>query len=685
MQPEQAAARIAALTRELQEHAYRYYALDAPTISDAEYDRLARELEALEAAWPGLALPDSPTRRVGAPPRPEFAPFPHPVPMLSLQNAFGEEELREFDARVRRGLGREGPVEYVAEPKLDGVALELVYREGLLAAAATRGDGAIGEAVTDNARAIKSVPLRLRPPAGGALPAEVVVRGEVIIGKEAFLRLNRQREEAGEPAFANPRNAAAGSLRQLDSRVTARRPLEVYLYAPGPDIPGPTSQLELLAWLREVGFRVNPLARLCRGPEAVLEAYQELLARRHALPYEIDGLVVKVNRFAEQRALGEVSRSPRWAIACKFPAVQETTRVEDIVVQVGRTGVLTPVAVLRPVRVGGVEVSRATLHNQDEIDRKDVRVGDAVVVQRAGDVIPEVVAVIRERRQGDPPRFRLPEVCPACGARALRAEGEVATRCTNMACPAQLRERLLHFASRAGMDLQGLGEKLVAQLVERGLVREVADLYALEEAALAGLERMGERSARALRAQLEASRARPLERFLFALGIRHVGEHVAGLLADAFGSLEALAGADAEALEAIPGVGPEVAESVRGFFAEPANQRTLAALDRAGVRPAARPRAAAAPGAAPRPLEGQTAVLTGTLASMDRRAAKQLLAALGARVTGSVSRKTDLLVAGEAAGSKLADAEKLGIRVLDEAGLLSLAREAGLATPGDTP
>ncbi|HOX45786.1 MAG TPA: NAD-dependent DNA ligase LigA [Myxococcota bacterium] len=681
MQRAQAAARIAALTDELHEHAYRYYALDAPTISDAEYDRRMRELESLEREWPALIRPDSPTRRVGAAPQPGFTPFPHPAPMLSLQNAFSDEELREYDERVRKGLATAGPVEYVAEPKLDGVAIELVYRRGLLEAASTRGDGLVGETVTDNARTIKSVPLKLRAQAGAALPDELVLRGEAIIHKAAFERLNRQREEAGEPSFANPRNAAAGSLRQLDSRVTARRPLEVMLYAPGLDVPGLDSQLALLEWMRAVGFRVNPLSRLCRGPDEVLQAYRELLARRHDLPYEIDGLVVKVNRFAAQRALGEISRSPRWAIAYKFPAVQETTRVEDILVQVGRTGVLTPVAALRPVRVGGVEVSRATLHNQDEIDRKDVRVGDTVVIQRAGDVIPEVVAVIREKRVGDPPRYRLPDTCPACGGRAVREEDEAAKRCSNMACPAQLRERLLHFASREGLDIQGLGEKLVAQLVERGLVRDAADLYALDLPRLAGLERLGEKSAQNLLAQLAASRARPLGRFLFALGIRHVGEHVAGLLAEAFGGLEALAAADEEALQAVPGVGPEVAGSVRAFFAEPANLRALARLRAAGVEPQAPARPGPRGTGAARPLEGKTAVLTGTLATLDRRAAKQLLGALGAKVTGSVSRKTDLLVAGESPGSKLAEAERLGVRVVDEAGLLALAREAGLEPP----
>jgi DNA ligase (NAD+) len=672
----QARARIAELTDELHAHAHRYYALDAPVISDAAYDALMRELEALERDFPELARPDSPTRRVGAPPLESFAPFPHPAPMLSLQNAFGDEELWEFDERVQRGLGAAGPIEYMTEPKLDGVALELVYRQGVLAVAATRGDGLTGETVTDNARTIKSVPLKLRPDLEPRPPQELVVRGEVILEKESFARLNRQREEAGEPSFANPRNAAAGSLRQLDSRVTARRPLSAYAYAPGLPVPGLGSQAELLAWLGRAGFQVNPLSRLCRGPGEALAAYRELLARRHELPYEIDGMVVKVNRFQEQASLGEVARSPRWAIAYKFPAVQETTEVEDIVIQVGRTGVLTPVAVLRPVRVGGVEVSRATLHNQDEVERKDVRVSDRVVIQRAGDVIPEVVAVLKDQRVGQPPPFRMPAACPACGGRVLREEDEAAHRCTNMACPAQRRERLLHFASRAGMDIQGLGEKLVAQLADRGLVGDPADLYALDQASLEGLERMGARSAQNLLAELTASRRRPLARLLFALGIRHVGEHVAGLLADAFGSLPALAEADEQSLVAVPGVGPEVARSVLGFFAEPANRAVLERLAAAGVEPL--PPARPAPTPDSRPLAGQTAVLTGTLTRLDRARAKALLVALGARVTGSVSRKTDLVVAGENPGSKLAEAERLGVRVLDEAGLLALAAEAGL-------
>ncbi len=664
MERRQLAKRIDALIAELEEHAYRYHVLDDPTIADAAYDALLRELEQLEAQAPELVRPDSPTQRVGAPPAPEFAPFTHPSPMLSLQNAFADEELAEFDARVRRALDEPGPLDYTTEPKLDGVALELIYRDGRLAAAATRGDGITGERVTANARTIDTVPLRLRPAAAPPPPAELVVRGEVIIHKRDFARLNRQRTAAGEPAFANPRNAAAGSLRQLDSRITAGRPLRAYMYTLGLPVAGLDSQAELLAWLSQLGFLVNPLSRSCRGPEQVLAAYRALLDQRHGLDYEVDGLVVKVDDFARQRALGQIARSPRWAIAYKFPALQETTRVEDIVVQVGRTGALTPVAVLAPVQVGGVWVARASLHNQDEIERKDVRVGDTVVVQRAGDVIPEVLAVVAERRPAEARPFRLPQRCPVCGTRAVRPPEEAATRCPNASCPAQLKQRLRHFASRAGMDIDGLGTKLIDQLVDRGLVQDAADLYHLEAEQLAGLERMAARSAANLVAALQRSRRRPLPRLLFALGIRHVGEHVAALLARHFGSLEALQRAEREELEQIDGVGPEVAASAAAFFAEVRNRELLERLRQAGVVPAP---PAPEPAAADRPLAGKRVVLTGKLETLDRRRAKQAIERLGGQLTSAVSARTDLVLAGTKAGSKLDRARELGVAVIDEA------------------
>ncbi len=670
MTPEEAAKRISELSREINEYARRYYVLDDPIVSDAEYDRLMRELEALEERFPELASENSPTRRVGGAVLEAFEEFRHPSPMLSLQNAFSEEEFLEFDRRVRRQLETDSAIAYVAEPKLDGVALELVYAGGTLQAAATRGDGTVGENVTVNARTIKSVPLKLRPPGSGPVPESLVVRGEVIIRKEDFENLNRRQEEAGEKAFANPRNAAAGSLRQLDSRVTAGRPLSAVMYAAGQDVPGVETQEQFLSRLKELGFLTNPLARKCTGTDEVLAAYRDLLERRFDLPYEVDGLVVKVDSFGLQKDLGEISRSPRWAIAFKFPAVQETTEVLEINVQVGRTGALTPVARLRPVRVGGVEVSRATLHNQDEIERKDVRVGDTVFVQRAGDVIPEVVSVVLEKRAGDPPRFAFPKKCPVCGGHVVRPEGEAAHRCTNMNCPAQLQARIRHFAQRTAMDIEGLGDKLVAQLVERGLVKDVADLYHLDHQTLSGLERMADKSAHNLLEALEHSKTRGLSRFVYALGIRHVGEHIAALLVEAFGSLEVLEKASREDLEAVMGVGPEVAASLRDFFDEGKNLAVIDRLFKAGLKL----RSPQKPAASEQPLSGQTVVLTGTLTSMPRSRAKEIIKSLGGKVTSSVSKKTDLVIAGADPGSKLEKAEKLGVKVIGEDEFLALLK-----------
>ncbi len=672
MDRDRAAARIDELIAEIEEHAYRYYVLDAPIISDHAYDVLMRELQDLQGRFPELERPDSPTRRVGAPPAPEFETFTHPSPMLSLQNAFSEEELLEFDERIGRVLRQSGLKEYTVEPKLDGVALELVYEDGLLVVGSTRGDGTTGENVTANARTIRSVPLRLRGTEQGQIPRRLVVRGEVIIEKDDFARLNRRREDEGLQPFANPRNAAAGSLRQLDSRITAKRPLKAFMYAPGLDVQCPTTQGEFLDWMTALGFLANPLSRMCWGVDEVLAAYRDLLDQRHDLPYEVDGLVVKVDGFDQQRQLGELSRSPRWAIAYKFPAVQETSVVLGIVVQVGRTGALTPVADLEPVRVGGVEVSRATLHNQDEIDRKDVRIGDTVLIQRAGDVIPEVVAVVKEKRPGGTTPFRLPADCPECGSRAVREEGEAVRRCTNMACPAQIKEGIRHFASRGAMDIDGLGTKLVAQLVERGLVSDEADLYRLTREQLAGLPRMADKSAANLTEALRRSKKRPLARFLFALGIRHVGERTAALLAYHLGDLDGLVAADQEQLEAIDGVGPEVAASLVAFFGQPVNRRVIERLIEAGVEPQAPELPAGETDS--QPFSGKKVVLTGHLASMERRTAKELIARLGGKVTSSVSKKTDLVVAGDKAGSKLKRARELGIEVIDEQQFMDLVR-----------
>ena len=675
MDRERVIARIAELTEEINEHSHRYHVLDEPIISDAAYDRLLQELLALEEKYPDLVRADSPSVRVGAQPLSSFAPFPHPTPMLSLQNAFSDAELWEFDERVRRGLGTSEPVDYMAEPKLDGVAIELVYERGLLAAAATRGDGAVGETVTENARTIHSVPIQLRTAAGTEIPERLVARGEVILLKRDFARLNRLREEQGEPLFANPRNAAAGSLRQLDPRVTAGRPLTTFVYAPGEETAGVETQEQLLGWLSRLGCRTNPLSRLCHGVEEVLAGYRDLRDRRHDLPYEVDGLVVKVNRFELQRRLGEVSRSPRWAIAFKFPPVQETTVIQKIEVQVGRTGALTPVAILQPVRVGGVEVSRATLHNQDEIDRKDIRPGDTVLVQRAGDVIPEVVKVVQEARQGDPPPYRIPARCPVCAGQVVREPGEAVHRCTNPNCPAQLQARLRHFASRGAMDIDGLGEKLIIQLVDKGLVRDLVDLYLLTHPKLSGLERMADKSAQNLLDALDQSKGRSLGRFVFALGIRHVGETTAADLARAFGSLDRLEKAREEELLGVDGIGPEVSRSVRAFFADRRNLDEIHRLLAAGVYSAKEPPSGSR-GDAESALKGKTFVLTGTLAAMERDQAKARIEALGGKVTGSVSQKTDFVVVGEKPGSKRQQAEKLGISILDEQAFLRLIGEA---------
>jgi DNA ligase (NAD+) len=608
---------------------------------------------------------------VGATPAGDFRPVKRETPMLSLENAFGEDELREFEARVRRFLGLAGEVAIatVAEPKIDGVAVDLVYEEGVLAVGSTRGDGTTGEDITQNLRTIRSIPLRLRASERGEMPAVLSVRGEVFLPLADFRALNREREERGEPAFANPRNMAAGSLRQLDSRITAARPLDAFFYTIGVKRGGPRirTQWELLEYLPELGFKVNPLARRTLDLDHALAYVRELEGRRDELEYEIDGVVIKVDDFALQEELGLKSRSPRWAIAVKFASRQETTRVKDIRVQVGRTGVLTPVALLEPVRIGGVEVRRATLHNLDEIQRKDVQIGDTVLVGRAGDVIPEVVQVILERRTGEERPFVMPDRCPVCGSEVVREAGEVAYRCRGLACPAQVRERIRHFGGRGGMDIEGLGDKLVLKLVERELVRDVADLYHLDQETLAGLERMGEKSAANLLASISASKAAPLDRFLFALGIRHVGETVARDLAAHFGALAPILDATEEDLLAVEGVGPEVARAVQSFFSDPANRRAIEALRAAGVEPQGVARAAQS-GA----LAGKTVVFTGTLGRMTRHEAEQALLARGGKVGSSVSKATHYVVAGENPGTKVERARAAGVPVLTEDEFLAL-------------
>jgi DNA ligase (NAD+) len=647
--------------RELIEyHNWRYYVKDDPEITDAEYDKLFRKLQKLEEENPKYADPSSPTRKVGAPPLEAFGTVTHTVPMLSLGNVFGRDELVAFDERVRKLLEREDDIEYVCEPKLDGVAFEVEYADGELTVGSTRGDGVTGENITENLRTVRSIPLRLRG-AGGA-PARLQARGEVFMRSADFDRLNAARREQGEPEFANPRNAAAGSLRQLDSRVTASRPLDAYFYTVG-EVEGdrPGSQSALLEWLRELGLSTSPMNGVCTGIDDVAKYYDDILARREELEYSIDGVVIKVNDASLQDRLGHVARSPRWATAYKFPPEQAETVIEDIIVQVGRTGVLTPVAVMKPVRVGGVEVSRATLHNQDEIDAKDVRVRDAVVIQRAGDVIPEVVTSIKKKRKGDPPRFTMPSSCPACGAAVVRPEGEAAHRCTGSSCPAQTKERIAHFVSRGGMDIEGLGAKLADQFVEAGLVKDVADIYTLGMEDLLELERMAERSASNLLESIEKSRNAGLSRLVFALGIRHVGESAAGILADTYGSMEKISKASAEELEEIEGIGPEIASAIHTFFSEKTSLKLIERLRAAGVV-TTQAEAAKKSDA----LAGASFVLTGTLSSMSRDEAKKLILSHGGKASSSVSKKTSYVVVGENPGSKAQKAEKLGVPTISE-------------------
>jgi DNA ligase (NAD+) len=662
-----AAARAKRLRAEIDEANYRYYALDAPTISDAEYDRLFRELQELEAAHPELATPDSPSQRVGAAPLPGFGAVRHRVPMLSLNNAFADEEVEAFDRRVREGLEVE-EVEYSCEPKFDGLAISLAYEDGAFVQGATRGDGYEGEDVTPNLRTVKSIPLRLR---SAHPPRRLEVRGEVIIYRGDFERLNARQREKGEKEFANPRNAAAGSLRQLDSRITAARPLRFFAYGLG-EAEGlrlPATHAGLLDLIAEAGLPVAADRRVVKGVAGLLGFYRALEAKRPKLPFDIDGVVYKVNRLADQRSLGFVARAPRFAVAHKFPAEEATTQVLAIEVNVGRTGAITPVARLKPVFVGGVTVTNATLHNEDELHRKDIRVGDSVVVRRAGDVIPEVVRTVPDSRKERGPLFRMPKRCPVCGSEVVRLPDEAVARCTGgLYCPAQRKQALLHFASRRAMDIEGLGEKLVDQLVDGGLVGTPADLYALDLGRLAALERMGEKSAQNLLDALERSKRTTLARFVYALGIRNVGEATARDLAAHFGALGPLMDADEAAVEEVPDVGPVVALSIRRFFAERHNRDVIAALRRRGVRwEEGAPRRAAAGR-----LAGRTLVLTGTLPGLSREEATRLIEAQGGKVSGSVSKKTDYVVVGADAGGKLARAESLGLALLDEDGLRKL-------------
>ncbi|MFC7441876.1 NAD-dependent DNA ligase LigA [Laceyella putida] len=662
MNLEQAQARAHALRETLNEHNYRYHVLDQPTISDAEYDQLLRELIALEQQFPELVTPDSPTQRVGGKVLPHFDKVEHLSPMLSLGNAFNEEDLREFDERVQKAAGGK-PVKYVCELKIDGLAVSLRYEDGRFALGATRGDGTVGEDITQNLKTIRSLPLKLRE------PVSLEVRGEAYMPRSAFERLNKEREARGEALFANPRNAAAGSLRQLDPKLAAERTLDIFLYGIGQSEGlSFATHTESLNFLTELGFKVNPERRTVNDIDEVLQYIQDWHERRPELAYDIDGIVIKVDDLALREEMGFTAKSPRWAIAYKFPAEEAVTVLEEIELNVGRTGVVTPTALLRPVSLAGTVVKRASLHNEDMIREKGLMLGDHVIVKKAGDIIPEVVAVLTDKRTGDERPFAMPTHCPECGSPLVRLEGEVALRCINPACPAQTREGIIHFVSRGAMNIEGLGEKVVTQLFDQGLVRSVADLYYLRKEDLLRLERMGEKSATNLLKAIEASKANSLERLLFGLGIRFVGAKGAKILAQHYGSMEALLEATEDELIHLEEIGPKMAASVVTYMEKPEVRETIRRLAEAGVNMQYKGPAPVqtAGGATESPFAGKTVVITGTLERMSRNEAAALLESLGANVTGSVSKKTDLLIAGEKAGSKLDKANKLGIAVWDE-------------------
>ena len=650
--------RVEKLREEIEYHNYLYYVLDQPEISDAQYDRLLRELEKLEEEYPEHRSPNSPTKRVGAPPLETFEIVRHTVPMLSLSNAFNETEARDFDKRVKKFLGSSADITYIAEPKLDGLAVELVYERGQFVVGSTRGDGVHGENITQNLRTIKTIPLQLIQKEIPA-PERLEVRGEVIMQIKKFKDLNHRREESGEPVFANPRNAAAGSVRQLDSKITAERPLEIYCYGVG-EVRGRTfkTHSEILQTFPKWGFRTNPNIQKCQNIEEILVYYHRMNEKRETLPYEIDGIVVKVDRLELQTRLGEIARSPRWALAFKFQPKQEITKILDILIQVGRTGALTPVAAMEPVKVGGVEVSRATLHNQDEIDKKDVRIGDTVVIQRAGDVIPEVVQVVISKRKGTEKKFRIPSKCPVCGAEVIKEEA--IHRCIGLDCPAQLKGRIKHFASKRAMDIEGLGVKLTDQLVDKGLVKDVADLYYINKENLIALERMADKSAQNIIDAIEKSKTKPLSKFLYALGIRHVGETTAEDLARQFPRLDDFFGLSEEDLMEVEGIGPDVAASVHQFFGDQKNKESIELLKKAGVKviePKVKEKGK---------LSGKTFVFTGTLKTYGRDEVRNLIESLGGMTASSVSKKVDYVVVGEDPGSKFDRAKELGINILTE-------------------
>lgn len=667
MDRDQARIEIERLRKIIEHHNYQYYVLDNPAISDAEFDRLLKRLSELESEYPEFFDVNSPTQRVGAKPLDVFNRVPHTTPMLSLQNAMSEEEVRDFDARVRKLLNSDKVVEYVMEVKIDGLAIELTYTKGIFTQGSTRGDGYTGEDVTQNLRTIRSIPMRLI--GAGPFPERLEVRGEVFMGKKEFLALNDAREISGEPLFANPRNAAAGSIRQLDPKVTATRKLNIFLYGAG-DIQGIAleTHVQFLHYLKQYGFRLNPLTKLCRGIDEAIDYYKHIQEIRDDIPYEIDGTVIKVNGMDLQDRLGTLSRSPRWAVAFKFEAREELTVVQDITVTVGRTGALTPGADLKPVIVGGVEVSRATLHNEDEIRRKGIMIGDTVVVTRAGDVIPEVLRVVEEKRTGNEKPFVMPDVCPVCSEAVVRPEGEAIRRCVNINCPAQIKGRIQHFASKRAMDIDGLGTKLVEQMVDKLVISDVSDLYYLTKTDISRLERMADKSAQNIIDSINGSKKRPFSRFMYALGIRNVGEHIAGLLAAKFSSIDELVRADRETLLSIREVGPEAAGSITSFFGDGKNRLTVERILSAGVVIEYGTRASTK-------LNGAIFVFTGTLNSMSREQARKTVEELGAQTASGVSRKVTYVVAGEDSGSKLAKARASGVTILNETEFLNLLAE----------
>ena len=664
MDRDRAAARLEELRRRLNYHSYRYYVLDDPVIADGEYDRMFRELLELEERFPDLVTPDSPSRRVGGAVLDRFEEVAHVHPMLSLDNVFDEQELRGFEEKLLRFLKTGHSPRYSAEPKLDGLAVELVYEQGVFVQGSTRGNGLVGENITPQLKTVKSIPLHLRESDG--LPDQLVVRGEVFLPRRGFAELNRRREEQGEPLFANPRNAAAGSLRQLDPRVTASRPLSFFVYAVADPALVPCTNLEeLFAWLAGLGFLVNPLIRFCANLDEVIDQYHHLQEIRHSLEYEIDGMVVKVSDFALQQRLGNTARAPRWAVAWKFPAVQATTGSRDVEFQVGRTGAVTPVAILEPVNVDGAIVRRASLHNRDEIERKGLMLGDTVLIQRAGDVIPEVVKPIPEMRDKSQRPIVFPDRCPVCGHPLERPEGEAVTRCVNPHCPAQRLQSLIYFAGKSGLDIEGLGRRNMEQLVEKGLVKDIPDIFRLERDRLAALDGWGEKSADKALAAIEAAKKTTLSRFIGALGIRHVGEVTADLLARRFQTLDRLMHASKEELLRIDGIGRQAADSLVDYFSDPSTRAMLAELLDLGL-------VIAEPDRDARPLDGKVFLFTGTLPSMSRSEAKQMVKELGGQVVSSISRRVTHLVAGEKGGSKLKKAAELGIPVLDELAFLRL-------------